>query len=125
MGRKEDVGEVRLTNSIIQGDAFSPLLFVLMIDPLIKIMKKRRVGEDAEILDYMDDLKSSMTDVHFAQTVHGVVKGHEDSDGMVINDTKCKIQHNVEKPLLSLSRKSRDWMKHRTKKRWLIGPHLL
>ena len=37
---KRDVGEVRLTNGIIQGDAFSPLLFVLMIDPLIKVLKK-------------------------------------------------------------------------------------
>ena len=36
-GAKRDVGDVRLTNGIIQGDAFSPLLFVLMIDPLIKI----------------------------------------------------------------------------------------
>ena len=31
-GAKKDVGEVRLSNGIIQGDAFSPLLFVLMID---------------------------------------------------------------------------------------------
>ena len=35
----KEVGEVRLENSIIQGDAFSPLLFVLMIDPFIKILK--------------------------------------------------------------------------------------
>ena len=47
-GAKKEVGEVRLTNGIIQGDAFSPLLFVLMIDPLIKILKKR-IGDDAEI----------------------------------------------------------------------------
>ena len=32
-GAKKEVGEVHLTNGIIQGDAFSPLLFVLMIDP--------------------------------------------------------------------------------------------
>ena len=32
-GTKKEVGEVRLENGIIQGDAFSPLLFVLMIDP--------------------------------------------------------------------------------------------
>ena len=41
---KREVGEIRLENGIIQGDAFSPLLFVLMIDPLIKILKKR-VGD--------------------------------------------------------------------------------
>ena len=39
-GAKKEVGEVRLENGIIQGDAFSPLLFVLMVDPLVKIMKK-------------------------------------------------------------------------------------
>ena len=54
-GAKKEVGEVRLTNGIIQGDAFSPLLFVLTIDPLIKILKKR--VDDAEILYYMDDLR--------------------------------------------------------------------
>ena len=56
-GAKKEVGEVRLTNGIIQGDAFSPLLFVLTIDPLIKILKGR-VYERAEILYYMDDLKA-------------------------------------------------------------------
>ena len=48
-GEKREVGEVGLENVIIQGDAFSPLLFVFMIDPLIKILN-RKVGEDAEIL---------------------------------------------------------------------------
>ena len=39
-GARKVVGEVRLDSGFIDGDAFSPLLFVLMIDPLIKIMKK-------------------------------------------------------------------------------------
>ena len=68
---KKDVGEVKLTNGIIQGDAFSPLLFVLMIDPLIKVLK-RRLGDHAEVLYYMDDLKASMTDIHIAQTINGL-----------------------------------------------------
>ena len=72
-GARREVGEVRLTNGIIQGDAFSPLLFVLMIDPLIKILK-RRLGDSAEILYYMDDLKASMTTIREAQAVHDVVK---------------------------------------------------
>ena len=58
-GPKKEVGEVRLTNGIIQGDAFSPFLFVLMIDPLIKLLK-RRVVHGAEDFYYMDDLKVSM-----------------------------------------------------------------
>ena len=61
-GVRKEVGEVRLENGIIQGDAFSPLLFVLMIDPLIKIVKKN-VGERVEILYYMDDLKASMSNI--------------------------------------------------------------
>ena len=72
-GAKKEVGEVRLENGIIQGDAFSPLLFVLMIDPLIKIIKNR-VGDRAEILYYMDDLKASVTSIDIAQTVHRIVK---------------------------------------------------
>ena len=39
-GAKREVGEVRLTNGIIQGDDFSSLLFVSMIDPIIKTVKK-------------------------------------------------------------------------------------
>ena len=39
-GATKEVGEVRLENGIIKEDAFSPLLFVLMIDPLIKVLKK-------------------------------------------------------------------------------------
>ena len=58
-GAKREVGEVRLENGIIQGDAFSPLLFVLMIDPLIKIMK-RKLGDRVEVLYSMDDLKASV-----------------------------------------------------------------
>ena len=54
-GAKKEVGQVRLENGIIQGDAFSTLLFVSMIDQLIKILK-RRVGDEAEILYYKDDL---------------------------------------------------------------------
>ena len=55
-GAKKEVCEVRLTNGIIQGDAFSPLLFVLMIDPFIKILKTP-LGDWVETLCNMDDLK--------------------------------------------------------------------
>ena len=68
-GGKKEVGDVRLENGIIQGDAYSPLLFALTIDPLVKTMK-RRLGEGAEILYYMDDLKASMRVIETAQAVH-------------------------------------------------------
>ena len=65
-GSKKDVGEVKLMNSIIRGDAFSPPLFVLMIDQFIKILK-RIFGEHAEVLYPMDDLKTSVNCVGEAE----------------------------------------------------------
>ena len=97
-GAKKEVGEVRLENGIIQGDAFSPLLFVLMIDPLIKILK-RGVGDETEILYYMDDLKASMSSIRTAERVHETVKRFADAVGMVINNKKCAIQLSFETPL--------------------------
>ena len=79
------------------GDAFSPLLFVLMIDPLIKILK-RTVGDGAENLYFMHDLKASMI-IQTAQTDHDIVKRCQDSGTMVINKKKSAIQLNVETPL--------------------------
>ena len=96
-GAKREVGEVRLENGIIQGDAFSPLLFALTIDPLIKILKKK--DDDAEILYNMDDLNASTDNVETAQAVHETVKKYAMSVGMVINNKKSAIQLNVETPL--------------------------
>ena len=45
LAKKED-GEVRQENGVIPGDTIFHLLSVLMIDPLIKTIK-RRVGTDA------------------------------------------------------------------------------
>ena len=97
-GAKKAVGEVHLTNGIIQGDAFSPLLFVLMIDPLIKIIKTR-LGDRVEVLYYMDDLKASMADIQTTQALHQIVKKYAVSVGMVINTKKSAIQLNTEMPL--------------------------
>ena len=44
-----------------------------MIDPLIKIMKKK-VGCDVEILYDMDDLKASCASIEKAKQVHETVK---------------------------------------------------
>lgn len=97
-GAKKDVGEVRLTNGIIQGDAFSPLLFVLTIDPLIKIIKKR-LCDEAEILYYVDDLKASTSSIEREQRIHKIVKEYADSVGMVINKKKSAIQLSCDTPL--------------------------
>ena len=87
-----------MTNGIIQGDAFSPLLFVLVIDPLIEIIKTQ-LGDRVEIIYYMDDLKASMTSIDTAKIVHGIVKKYAASVGMVINNKKSAIQLNVKTPL--------------------------
>ena len=102
-GAKKEVGEVRLTKGIIQGDAFSPLLFVLMIDHHVKIMKTE-LGCDAEILSYMDDLKASCACVEKAKEVHEMVKRYADSVGMVINNKNRAIQLNIGSTPTSLSR---------------------
>ena len=97
-GAKKEVGEVRLTNGIIQGDAFSPLLFVLTIDPLIKALKTR-LGGRVEVLYFMDDLKASTDTIGRACTIHKIVKQYAKSVGTVINNRKSAIQMNIETPL--------------------------
>ena len=89
-GAKKEVGEVRLTNGIFQGDAFSPLLFILTIDPLINILKKR--VDEAEILYYMDDLKASTTSIERAQRIHKIVKEKPPLSGW--SSTQRRVQSN-------------------------------
>ena len=69
-GAKTEVGEVRFENGIIQGDAFSPLLFVLMIDLLIKVIK-RLLGDRVEVLYFLDDLKPCVMDIQTAEKSTG------------------------------------------------------
>ena len=83
-GEKKAVSEIRLENGIIQGDAFSPLLFILMIDQLIKILKMR-LGARVQILYYMDDLKESVSNIEIADNVDMIVKRYATSIGMVVN----------------------------------------
>ena len=64
-GAKE-IGEVNLENCIIEGDTFSPLLFVLMTDDFIKTLKRRLDGE-ADVLSDTDDLRASMSSVDNAK----------------------------------------------------------
>ena len=52
---------------------FSPPLFVLMIDPLIKI-GKNRVGDRVEVLFFMGDPNASSASFETAWTIHSVAK---------------------------------------------------
>ena len=42
--RKEVIGETRLRRRIFEGDALSPLLFVISMIPLARILKKATTG---------------------------------------------------------------------------------
>ena len=108
---KKEVGEVRLTNSIIRGYAFSPFLFILMIDPFIKILK-RMVGDSAEFLYFMDDLKASTSSIEPAQAVHETVKRFAVVVGMVTNN-KSAIQLTIETPLQESLQDIPGWTRHR------------
>ena len=68
-GAKKEVGEVRLENGIIKGDALSPLLFVPMTDPLVEVLNRVCRG-DAEILYHMNDLKASSAGLEKSMQVH-------------------------------------------------------
>ena len=94
---KKEVGEVRLENGIIQQDSFSSLLFVFMIDPFIKIMK--RFGDSNEFLYYMDCLKASMYDVETVQIVHETAMKYDESLWIVVNRKKSAIPLNFKTPL--------------------------
>lgn len=68
-----------------------------MKDPLVKIIKKR-LGDEVEILYYMDDLKASVTNNEEAETVHKSVKRYARAVGTVINN-KTAIHLSMETPL--------------------------
>ena len=60
----ESLGEVKIKRGIFQGDALSPLLFVITLIPLTSVLKKTKHGyefaknrEKINHLLYMDDLK--------------------------------------------------------------------
>ena len=55
-----------------------------MIDPLIKIVK-RRLGDRVEVLYNIDDLKASTDNIETALTIHNIAKTNAASVGMVVN----------------------------------------
>ena len=96
MGQRKTLekSDLRMAPSV----ATPPLLFDFMIDPIIKIMK-RRLKEEAQVPYFMDDLKASMDDIETACIVHETVKGFAEEVGMVVNNKKSAILLNLETPL--------------------------
>ena len=95
--KEHPVGKVRLENGIIQDDALSPLLFVLTVDPLTEIMK-RKYGNEIEILYSIDDLKIRVNDMETAKDVYLMMKRLCQSTGMVLNIKKNGIDTEEDLP---------------------------
>ena len=68
-----------------------------MIDPIIEIVKKE-VGDQVEVLYYMDNLKAS-TSIGTAEKEHEKDERFAEAVEMVVNNEKSAIQLNVETPL--------------------------
>ena len=75
---------------------------------------KNRVEGGAEVLNYMEDMKASMTSLETAETLHEIVKNYALLVGMVINAKKSAIQLNIETPLKSPFRRSQEWTRRHT-----------
>ena len=60
---------------------------------------KKRVGDSADILYYMDDLKASMSCVETEHNVHETMMKYAESVGMAVNKKKSAIQLNIETSL--------------------------
>ena len=88
--KSHPVGKVRLENGNIQGDALSPLLFVLTVDPLIKMLKKKH-GENIEMMHYRDDLKIRINNIETRKEVYEKIKRMRRGTGMVLNIKKSGI----------------------------------
>lgn len=61
-----EIREVEINRGIFQGDALSPLLFVIAMIPITRILRKSRFGyylkrETVNHLLYMDDIKLNCT----------------------------------------------------------------
>ena len=75
----------------------------MRIDPLIGVIKKR-IDDREEVLDFMNDLKASETDIRITQTDHVIVKKYFSLAEMNINLKKSAIQLNIRIPHPNVSK---------------------
>ena len=63
--RKDEIGTIKLKNGVLQGDSLSYFLFILTLDPLIRILTEMKIGHQiaggyyTDVEYFVDDLRVS------------------------------------------------------------------
>jgi hypothetical protein len=91
----EKLGQVRIRSGIYQGDAISPLLFCLAMNPVSQLVKdtglgyKLKSGQRVSHLLYMDDLKLYASSERALDNLVQTVRIFSDDIGMTFGLDKC------------------------------------
>ena len=91
-------GRKKIQRGIIQGDALSPLLFIIAMMPLNLILRKCRAGyklsksqEKINHLMYMDDIKLFAKNEKEVETLIHTVRIYSQDIGMEFGIEKCAM----------------------------------
>ena len=92
------LGEAKIQRGIFQGDALSPLLFIIAMMPLNHILRKRTAGynlsrsqEKSNHLMYMDDIKLYVNNEKELETLIYRVRIYSRDIGMEFRIEKCAM----------------------------------
>ena len=97
---KDEVGDIRLKNGILQGDSFSPLLFVLSIDCISKKLNEHipkitipngNASFTINHIYYMDDLKIIVETAEQMAQANKILLKISNAIGLKINDNKSGL----------------------------------
>ena len=96
--RKQELGEVNIKRGIFQGDALSPLLFVIALIPLTSVLRKVKAGcnfvsnkEKINHLLFMDDPKVYANNEKDLESLIQTVRIFSEDIGMEFGLSKCAI----------------------------------
>ena len=94
------VENVTFHRGIFQGDALSPLLFILAINPLSLLINRRCRGYRLKEIHvshvlYMDDLKSFSSSFESLKKMAHVIERFNTDIGMELGLSKCKVVNLV------------------------------
>lgn len=94
---QEDVGEVKIRRGIFQGDALSPLMFVMALFPLTHLLQSTKKGYRFSNTDkyishlwYVDDLKLFAKNERDMKKMVSIVEAFSQDIGMSFGIDKCK-----------------------------------
>ena len=95
---ERSIAEIKIQRSIFQGDALSPLLFIIAMMPLNHILRKCTVGyklsrsqEKINHLMYMDDIKLLAKNEKELETLIHAVRIYGQDIGMEFGIEKCAM----------------------------------